>query len=262
MFGIGSLSDPFEVSYPFCNRDISAKAVRDPRLVAGEGVLVLVGVGQSNIANSENALYTPTNASKIDNLNVFDGGVYEGVAPLLGCGVHNVGGNWMVRLADKLITAGYCDRVILAPIARGSTLVADWAPGGFMHGNLGAVCRRLSAANLPISGFLWAQGESDHATSQSAYSADLNAVIEAVRDDGFNAPWLIGKSTYTAGTTSATIRAALSEVVGSNPNVYNGADTDSLGSSYRWDNVHYNATGADAVADLWVSPVQSRLTPA
>lgn len=254
MFGIGSLSDPFRVEYLTAFQNLDGKAIRSSRLVEGERTKIIVGLGQSNSANSENALYTPTNTAKIDNLNVYDGGIYSGADPLLGAGFYSAGGCWQTRLADKLISGAFCDRVILGPIGRGSTSVLDWTPGGFMYPSLAAVCRRFSALGLTISAFLWVQGEDDHGMAQDVYRDALMAMINSTRADGFVAPWLIGKSTYTQGNTDANVRAACASVV-NGTTIFAGADTDGLVGANRYDDVHFSATGANAAADLWASAV-------
>lgn len=257
MFGTGSTSDPFRVNYQGGSRSVAGRAPRSSRLLPGERTLVLIGAGQSNMASSENANYVPVNAAKVDNLNIYDGGLYETRDPVLGAGVYSLGGNWMVRLADKLISASHCDRVILSSVALGSTSVFDWAPGGTMYPTLVAVNRRLAALGIAASAFLWAQGETDNvnATTQAAYQAALTAMIAGIRAHGFVAPWLIGKSTYTGGSTSPAVRAALSAVL-NGADIRAGGDTDSVTAvGDRWDDVHYTAQGAGVVSTLWFNAV-------
>lgn len=261
MFGLCSVSEPFSVNYKGGQSGTTGRSVRDPRAVGAESTLVLVGVGQSNIANSQNATYSPAHGAKIDNLNIYDGGLYGAADPLLGASTNSSGGNWLLRLADKLIDDGYCDRVILAPIAAGNTAVADWAPGGTMNASILAISKRIDAMGAigARRAYLWVQGENDTGlgTTQVAYQAALGALILGLRATGDVAPWMLGKSTYTGGVTSVEVRAAISASV-NGTDILVGADTDSLtGGTYRYDVVHYTAVGADVVAGLWRDQIVS-----
>ena len=266
--GGGSIQDPFRLGLSttatIINANVNGKTLHDPRLVGGENTGVLICVGQSNIANIVDATYTITNASKVSNLNVADGGVYAASDPMLGCSSMSptaANGSWLGRLADKLITAGTFQRVILVPIARGGSLVADWATGTLAL-NLKTAVARCHAQGYTISGFLWQQGEADTTagTGQAAYHNALLAVIANSRAAGSSAPWFIGKSTYIAGTTSAAIQAACEAAV-NGVDVFAGANCDTLNSTYRQvDNLHFNAaTGADAVATRWATAIDAVL---
>jgi hypothetical protein len=266
MFATASSTDPLRIaaSVGALAYQEPGRARRDPRQVAGEDTLVFVAAGQSNIANTATGgTYTPTHASKIDNLNFLDGGTYAAADPL-------IGGNgtlacWLTRFADKLIADGRCDRVILVPVAVGATSVAAWAPGGAYNDHLKVAARRCQEVGLTISAFLWQQGENDCASgmNQATYAGYLSGVIATPRALGFNAPWLIGKSTVidATPTTSSAIRAACAAAV-NGTDVFAGADTDGLyGSTYRETvgNIHFNAVGSDAAATLWKTAVVAAL---
>ena len=253
----GSIKDPFELgrslSATVINSDVSVKTIRNPRLDAGETTEVLLCVGQSNIANTVNATYSVINAAKVDNLNVVDGGVYAASDPMVGCssmGPAATNGSWLGRLADKRIAEG-ADRVILVPIARGGSIVADWATGPLAK-NLNAAIARCEAHKYTITAMLWQQGENDQiaGTSQSNYYNSLLQMIANSRAAGAFAPWLIGKSSYVYGSVSTAVQAACEAAI-NGVDVFAGANCDALNSTYRFDNLHFNATGAEEVATRW-----------
>jgi len=271
MRGVASAQDPFVVPEDLAqipwgsNSQPTGKIISTPRLNAGESTLVFALPGQSNSANSGDTIYTPTNATKVDNFNVFDGGTYRAVDPLLGCTTADISrqGNIWGRVADKLINAGKCQRVILAPHAYGGTSVAKWAPGGILNRRISIVAQRLGVVGLPISAWLWMQGETDNnplGTTQAAYAASLAGVITTMRA-AYTAPVLIGKCTYINGAVSAGIQAAQVAAV-NGTTVFAGADTDTLtGTAVNRlpDDTHFKAAGADAAADLWVTKIVAAL---
>lgn len=251
MFASGSIINPITpLDYATASNNALGRTPRPSRLTPGERTAIILGVGQSVIAASENANYTPVNSGKVDNLNVFDGGIYAASDPLLGTGVFSSGGCWLSRQADKMITSGNCDRVIIVPIARGSSTVQDWAPGGILFPSLIAAHRRLAALGLVATATQWVQGQANIGISQADYQAALQSVITGIRSYGFVSPWLIGKDTYNGATSNANIRNALTAVINGS-DILAGADTDSLTAVNRYDGVHFSATGADAAATLW-----------
>jgi hypothetical protein len=239
-------------------RALAGKVISDPRLNAGERTGVFIVAGQSNAANTGDTRFTPNRATKVDQINIFDGGTYRAVDPLLGCATSGAGGNMFSRVADKLVAASTYDRVILIPIAVGSTSVNDWTANPSLNQRLIVAAKRAAAVGLPITAYLWMQGEKDKflGTSQAAYQAALQRLIAIPRAAGFNAPWLIGQCSYDGGSTSSAVRAAQAAVV-NGIDIFAGADTDGLtGTGYRAaDDVHMKAAGQDAAADLWTAAI-------
>lgn len=255
--GVATSPDPLFIRPAFEGfNNTRGKTFSNPRLTPGETTAVLVGCGQSNMANAIDTPYTPVNGGKIDNLNHMEGGMYVASDPLLG--PDSPGGNVLLRIADKLITGGIFQRVILVCIARSSTSIVRHAPGGDLNPFYALACRRAAAVGLSPTAFLWQQGESDHGMAQSTYLDSLNALIASVRSAGFTAPWFIGKSTYNGGEVDANVRAACGAIV-NGTSIFAGADTDDLaGLTYRQPgDVHFNATGANIQANRWKSAIDA-----
>lgn len=265
----GSAVDPFafgEFPNPTTpmigNYNLSGKTLSSPRLNAGETTGVFVVGGQSNAGNSVDTAYTPTNATKVDNLSIYDGGTYAAKDPLLGCqNVRSAFGNVFGRVADKLINGGVYQRVILIPASIGATTINQWVNNASLYQRLIVAGRRASAVGLPITAYLWMQGENDNysGTSQAAYSADLSTLIGMVRAAGFTTPWLVGQCTYLSGTTSAAVRAAQAAAV-NGTDIFAGADTDTVTGTAvnrQPDNTHLTGAGADACATLWKTAIDA-----
>lgn len=256
----GTALNPFLITETTANpsyKSLVGKVVSTPLLLPGDRTFTGLIAGQSNGANyATGANYTPTNADKIDNLNFIDGGTYKGADPALGAS--GSGSSWLFRFADKLISGGLYDRVILVPIAVGATSVLDWLPSGIVGKHFAAASARCANVGLVPSAILWQQGEADHAMTQATYKTNLLSVIGSSRAAGFVAPWLVGKSTYNGGVTSAPVRAACAEVV-NGLDVFAGADTDTLTGTANRDAglTHFNAAGADAAATLWKAAVDA-----
>lgn len=239
-------------------KDTTGRIRIDPRPFQTDSTLVSVCVGQSNIANTvTGGEYTPAHITSVANLNPFDGAIYLGKDPALGCTQNT--GSWLFRFADKIVNHGRFDRVVIVPVGVGSTSVTDWSTGVLKNHPL-AAARRCAALGLAPTCFLWQQGESSHAMSKAAYKSNLQQVIDSLRNAGFDAPWFIGVSTYLFGTPSATIQQAQQEMP-NGTDIFAGADTDTLtGLTYREANLnHFNPTGANAASALWRDAVLAEL---
>ena len=238
------------------------KARRDPRLISGDKTGVYICLGQSLSANSVEGTVTAANANKIDCLNVYDGGLYEGTEGLLGCSSLDndpvTNGNLFVRVADKLIAADTNRRVILIPLGINGMSVGLWATQSEMRERLKVAFLRAQALGLTVNGCLWQQGEADtyNGTTQAAYTSALQSLIAYPRSLGFNAPWLIARASYYQGATSAAVIAGQNGTI-NGTTILAGPNTDVIGSGGRRDNAHFNFSGADTASTLWVSAIQA-----
>jgi hypothetical protein len=259
MFSIGEPTRKFAIgksSTVAANKSTVGKTLKNPNIATSATTGIIVGVGQSNIANASAGTFSPVNAANIFNLSIFDGGVYAASDPLIGCSTkETTTHNWLIRLADTLITDGDFDDVIIVPIARGGAAVADWDSGGDLFVNIQtAVDRVLSTGGSPTA-FLWQQGEKDNelGTTEAAYQASLSNIISSYTQ----APWFVGKSTYRFGVVDTDIQNACDNVVNGST-VYAGANTDTLsGANRQADDLHFSSTGAAAAAALWVTAIQA-----
>lgn len=248
------------------NVQTSGLALRSQTVNTSIRNLVLIVAGQSNVTNVAPSVYTPSNPSKIDCLNVYDGGIYEAKDPLLGCDLNpTLGpGNPALRLADKLITANKFDRVVLVPLAIDASDLAFWL-GDYANNRIPTAIGRLAAkgfttqTNVTIA-VLWGHGESDNlaGTTQANYVAGLTSIIASSRTAGFTGPWFVPRQTYISGGTSATIRAAQAAIISSGAGIYAGPDADTLigtacsGVACRQaDLTHWSDAGSDSYAAAW-----------
>lgn len=228
---------------------------------------VFVVIGQSLSVNEVPTPYVPVN-SNIDQINIFDGKLYQAKDPLLGINVSggtvtDQRGTWMMRMADKLIADGHYDRVILVPMAVGNTRVGQWADSTqapYLFNNINVVGLRLRDAGLPCTAIMWGQGESDTIanTSQASYAASLQKVIAEFNRAIPGCPVLVAQEAYYYGNTSAGILAAQASVV-NNTTVFAGENVELIGPSGRYDNTHLNEAGADQRATLAVAALVTAL---
>jgi Carbohydrate esterase, sialic acid-specific acetylesterase len=233
-------------------RQLSVKLTSSERSRTG----VFVILGQSNAANQGAGHYVAKR--QVDNFNIYDGQCYLAADPLLGAS--GDGGNFATRLGDKLIEAGLFDRVILAPIAMGGTTVEQWAEEGMFNRRIPVLIRRLHDAGLAADFILWHQGEGNPGMGDSGgrqYCKNLMEVIGTFRKYGVTAPFFVALATLCGGPhpNAENIRAGQLLAVNPSAGIYQGPDTDIIGTEYRWDACHFDETGLGLAATLWLEVI-------
>jgi hypothetical protein len=260
--GGGSTIDPYILNdntatilaSPIYKNFLGKTQVQPPGPVGGQSTAVILALGQSNITNWHNAIYTPTNAL-VHQIYIYNGGVYSLADPVVGIDGPPTQGTLLGRLGDKLINASKYARVVFVPIGVGGSSVTDWAVGGGLNHRIGVGVARAKSLGFTFTHIMWMQGEVDsvNAMPQATYTTNLNSVISTVTGLGVTATFWIALETWENGglpAGSAAIRAAQAAPV-NGTTVKQGPDLDTLDGTNRWDLAHFNATGSDAAAGLW-----------
>jgi hypothetical protein len=214
----------------------------------GSRTAVLLILGQSNAANSINATITPSPGAL--NFSIYDGNCYVAEDPLLGAS--NGGGNFATRLASKMVDGGLYDAVVLAPIAVGSTYVEDWAADGRLNQRIVIAAKRLRAANLAVTHVLWHQGEGNRLDPAPYYREHFRTVVATLRHHGVAAPIYVAQASICSSPRGDGVRAAQRGLVDIAQGIYAGPDTDQISADMRYDGCHFDARGADVLANMWL----------
>lgn len=219
------------------------------------GDLVFITAGQSNAANYAKPLDT-----SVPGVNVLASGL---TGPTFSQAfdpqpvADNTFSSPWPRLGDALY-ARTGRRIKFISVGQGNTQISQWVPGQANYNKI------KSAVQLfPVNGFtafLWHQGENDASfgTSQSAYSSALISIINQLRADaGWNAPCGIAIATHPNEATGAGVIAAQTSVGTTYYACFQGANTDTLGNTFRQvDNTHFTTpTGTTAHANLWYNAI-------
>jgi hypothetical protein len=260
MFAAVSPASPYNINeyVAAALSDTTGKTSASMSITPSESTLVLLGFGQSLQTNHTPTGYTPTtNATKVLQLNIYDGAGYRAVDPLLGTNYTSDEGNYLTLLADRMVTAATYAKVILVPAAIGGTMISDWTTGNLSH--------RLHVALLRIRQQGWIGnadvtfkvlfhlGQTDHGagTTQAAWEASYATLKNIINTHGVGTPQIfVPQCTMVSSVTSSTIRAAQAAVV-DNVQTFSGGDIDALtGANRAADGTHLTDAGISAVADI------------
>jgi carbohydrate esterase-like sialic acid-specific acetylesterase len=223
------------------------------------GTAILLTLGQSNAANEGETRYVPRDG--VYNFNFLDGKCYVARDPLLG--TTGSGGSVWTRVGDRLIASGQFERVLIVPIAVGSSRIEEWAPGGQHHARIRDAQSALDRHGLHITHVLWHQGESDvQSTTHAEYVERFRRMLEDMRAAGVDAPVYVAVASICQNHGSEAIRQAQREIAATLSNVRPGPDTDTLDRFvWRFDLCHLSTAGLDEHARLWIEALREGSVP-
>ena len=213
---------------------------------------VILGIGQSNIANEGEASARYVPEGEVYNFNFFDGRCYVAKDPLLGASIDR--SNILTRLGEFLVRRGDYNRVLLVPVAHGGTYASEWSPGGRMFPRLQWTLERLRERRIKITHILWQQGEAEAATSKPSaedWIRHFMAMVGAIRAAGADAPIYVAQCTICCNDANETIRSAQRKVIDPAAGIFAGPDIDAVGRDERYDGCHFSAAGLRHAAELW-----------
>jgi hypothetical protein len=258
--------DPLALSGSADLADATGRTLVEQGLVTGERTLVVVSIGEgfgmNNVTDGSAVVSSPRN----HNLSICDGAIYQSRGSLLG--TPGAASNALGVLADRLISDGYCSRVILVPIAVAAASVNDWQTDGgkFAH-RIGAAVERLAARGLTPSLILWAQGPTDAAQTgvwtDLNYNLALESAMQAFRCRDVWCPVVIARMSWVSGALgpdSAAVRAG--QLLSARPKFgqHAGPDLDTLGNAYRSNGTDFNAAGVAVATTLWVASIKAAMS--
>ena len=255
--GSGKDLDRFDPHYLSFRRTAGRRAVRVTLFSESAANAVILGIGQSNIANEgeASARYEPKGG--VYNFNFFDGRCYVAKDPLLGASIDQ--SNVLTRLGDLLVERHDFDRVLLVPIAHGGTYANEWCPTGRMYPRLRWTLERLRERQIGITHILWQQGEAEAAESKpkpEQWMRHFMAMVDAIRVAGVDAPIYVSQCTVCCNNPNEEIRGAQRKVVDRAARILAGPDIDLIGRDERYDGCHLSATGLRHAAELWYAALR------
>lgn len=260
-----SSSDPYLIvdfsSATIGYQDIINKTQTPSAITAGEDTLVLIIVGDSLAANCVNSNYVVTQARNT-NYNIYSGGCYQTKEPMMGTNISGFTntGHWASQLGDRLISGGTTARSYLTTAAVGGTLISQWTQASPQPGQRqGIIARRLASISSTFLSAVNTRGailqvigsnDTNAGTTSSAFQASQTTAIQLWRDAGLTCPYYVAVDSWFNGTTSSAVTGAQAAVV-NGTTIKAGPNLDSITSSNRYDNTHWNITGATLVSCLW-----------
>ena len=223
----------------------------------GRTAVILIA-GQSNAANSAAQRHGARHPDRA--FNFVGGRCYVAASPLLGAS--GLAGESRTLLADRLLDADAFDRVILAPVAVGSSTVEQWAKGGAVNESMLPLLQDVTM-RYRVTHVLWHQSESDFAlkTEPARYKDLLLSFVGSLRENGVDATVFISKASRCGPVwaESNAIRRAQQELASTRAGLKLGVDTDALlDAQDRYDDCHFADSGEVKSAAAWAAILAQR----
>jgi hypothetical protein len=215
-----------------------------------KNLVVFLIIGQSNAAN-----YAEINYIAKEQVYLFNNGkIFKAEDPLLGTSGCK-GSPWLL-FADDLISKGFCDKVLLIPLAKGGTTIENWAIGDCAN-RLNATLNRVSKDGFQPNYIIFQQGEEDNVlqTSYNQYVSLFNVLSLNIKRSGFLGKMFVSLSTYSPTSVTpvnAELRAAQKRVIDDSEWIEQGPDTDLIiNVGDRYDGIHFSKKGVRKLALDW-----------
>ena len=216
----------------------------------GAKTLVLLTFGQSNAANSVEGTYIPSHPV----YTAYNGRCYHTIDPVLGAAGHK--SSVWPRLADKILATTDYTNVILLASGVGGSRISSWQQGQSNYEYMFDQYSQATASGIFPNLALFHQGEADLDLTYIEYLTSLLTMTASLREDSITVPLYIARASYCFGVSSSALLDAQTDTALLLPDVHLGPNTDTLDSSYRYDDCHFTAEGADAHADLWFQSIK------
>lgn len=255
---------------------------------SASGTAYVLMIGQSNIGNhgvsTDN--YTPTH----DVMRLSRDSTWVTAVSVAGSSLATStsiatgwGGNMDGRIGDGLIATGKWNKVKIVNTSVGGSRLGWWRPDAPTTANLARSDDPFAYTNNRLSerlahaasiaardGFKYTHvlihiGESDAQNPSgpvpySYFKDDFQAVRTYMNSLGIDAPIFMGRTSWVPHELTGTypeiyplFTDTVNEIINENTGVYEGTNSDLyLGSTYRYDLLHFNSHGMDVIADEWV----------
>lgn len=197
--------------------------------------------GQSNMTTSCGTVIYTTVSANAHQLNIYDGGIYLGSDPVLGCNFNTAAPSSInMRLADSVISRGKATSCVVIPVGIGGTKYGEWTPtaSNTLYTRITTAILRARARGMEPDAIFWGEGETDatEGTSAASITASITAIVTALRAAPISwaGPFYVGYYTMVAGVingglgtgTVAGVRKGIFDSISAPLNIVGGFDAD------------------------------------
>ncbi|MDX2367605.1 MAG: sialate O-acetylesterase [Colwellia sp.] len=217
---------------------------------------VILIAGQSNVANTVSSL----SKSTPNIYNFYNSALYHAEDPLLGA-TDKQGSLW-ITVGKKLLEKTSYNEVVIINVARSNSSISDWVNNGKFNNLIVQAINSALLSGLKPNVFLWGQGERDALDNmkKSDYRKMLANFVSDTNKITQNMPIIISLSSRCfSSAENINIRQAQMETIQRFNFVFQGPDTDELGSDYRYDDCHFNTKGKEISSMLWTKYIINTL---
>lgn len=220
------------------------------REFVGKKPLVLLVLGQSNVANGALGEYVPLHRVG----NFFDGQCFVARNPLLGASGERA--SVVLDFADAAVNQGLYDSALIINLAKQGSSVYNWARHGDLRPLLVHALGQLKEQGLAVNLVLYHQGEADCFVAMEGwrYAQGLHNLFDDLRRMGITAPIIVSPVSrhkeLDCPDTDPTacskicpeIRQAQADIVDPAQGIFAGPDTDTAVPE-RFDGYHMTDDG-------------------
>ncbi|MFP5259446.1 MAG: sialate O-acetylesterase [Acidobacteriota bacterium] len=242
--------------------DTAGREAAPCREFLGAHPLVMLVIGQSNVANSALGTFSP----QAHIGNYFEGQCFVAKNPLLGASGERA--SMVLDFADATVGKGLFDSALIVNLAVQGSSVFSWARHGDLRPLLARTVADLRRQGLAVNLVLYHQGEADCLVGLGGerYALALANVLADLRRMGVSAPILVSQvsrhkaldcpdpAAAACSRLCPDIRFAQAAVVDPAKGIFAGPDTDTAVPE-RFDGYHMTDVGRKTFAALLLDTV-------
>ncbi|KHK00691.1 hypothetical protein NY78_3830 [Desulfovibrio sp. TomC] len=248
--------------------DTQGREMASCREFVGKKPLVLLVLGQSNVANGALGEYVPL--SRVGNF--FDGRCFVAKNPLLGTSGERA--SVVLDFVDAAVEQGLFDSALVVNLAKQGSSVYNWSRHGDLRPLLVHTLDQLKEQGLEVNLVLYHQGEADCLVAMQGwrYALGLHNLFDDLRRMGIAAPILISQVSRhktldcpdadpaACSKICPEIRQAQADSVNPAQGIFAGPDTDTAVPE-RFDGYHMTDAGRQRFAALLLETVRGLPRP-
>lgn len=162
--------------------------------------------------------------------------------------------NISVLLGQKIVQAGIAERVFFMTLGASGERVDNWLTGGILYKDLQLAMRTVKLRNIEFNYALWQGWFTDTQLLESKYDGEVRRVVKSVSLGMAVKKWIIGRNGKCSEKNTANVTSRKWEAL---LNRFSGPDVAQFDTKYRSRNCALNELGQNALAQLWLSKIQS-----
>jgi len=217
-------------------------------------LLVILAVGQSIASNFGSVPFTPGK----NVFSFYNGRCFPGRDPLPGA--EGTGGSIWSRLGELIVQKGYARNVLIVAVGAGGSSVSEWVPEAKYYPRLVDAASSMREANLKPGLVIWHQGSRDAAMNPEVYRKHLHEFVLAFPFLGIPlgqpARLFVATHTRCKGAAVPGIQAAQQGAVDHASYIFAGPNMDVLEDDLKYDGCHYNESGLNLAAKMWLGAIE------
>ena len=150
----------------------------------------------------------------------------------------------------------FSENIVVLGFSKGGTRAQDWTRGSLSN-KFDFFLKKLNKDDIEIDYVFWHQGESEIKKANSIYYKnyikDIQLIFQKLLKTSNKTKIGMALVSFCNSETSKSLINSQRSIIQGNGRVFLTLNTDNLGSSYRYDECHFNSLGASLIGEKYAT---------